>query len=90
MLYGLISASEDDIHSWLVVVYRAHVMSGKQAWYGAVPLMAARIQMPEHINYRRQCVSCRLPVEEGTDALRLLTSFESEDISLDSAHNTED
>lgn len=62
-------------------------MSGKQAWYGAVLLTAAATQMPKCVDHRWQCVSCRLPVVERTDALSSLTSAESQDISLDSAHN---
>ena len=62
-------------------------MSEKQAWYGAVLLTAAGTQMPKYMDHRRQCVSCRLPVVERTDALSSLTSPESQDISLDSAHN---
>jgi hypothetical protein len=58
MQYDLISASVTsvDILSWLVVVYRAHVMSGKRAWYGAMLLTEAGTQMPKYIDHRQQCV----------------------------------
>ena len=81
------SVTSVDVHLWMVVVYVAHVMSGKQAWYGAMPLTAAGTQMPKYIDHRRQCVSCRLPVVERTDALSSMTSPEIQEISLDSAHN---
>jgi hypothetical protein len=62
-------------------------MPWKQALYGAVLLTAAGTQMPKYIDHRRQCVSCRLPVAERTDALNSLTSLGSQDISLINAHN---